>query len=110
MISRRLTDQLVKTAIHAGASAIAVHGRNRFQSSDSCPVSLEDIRFANDAANGAVPVIANGDVFTLEDAQHTRSVCGVNGVMSARGLLANPALFAGATSTPDPAIQVGISL
>ena len=72
---------------------ISVHGRTRHQTSAGTPVSLKDIRFANEIAAGAVPVVANGDVFSLADAQKTREVCKVNGVMSARGLLANPVLF-----------------
>lgn len=35
-------------------------------------------------------MVANGDVFSLKEAEETRRVCGVKGVMSARGLLANP--------------------
>lgn len=74
----------------AGADALTVHGRTRFQPSSSHPVNLERITFAVGCAKGQVPVVANGDVFTLEEADETRRICGVQGVMSARGLLANP--------------------
>lgn len=80
----------MSTAIAAGADLIAVHGRTRHQSSEGHPVSLEAIRIANDLINKRVPVVANGDVWNLADARRTREVTGVKGVMSARGLLANP--------------------
>lgn len=39
-------------------------------------------------------MLSNGDVFTLEDAAHHVAETGVDGVMAARGLLLNPAMFA----------------
>jgi tRNA-dihydrouridine synthase 4 len=74
----------------AGVDCISVHGRTRHMTSAAHPVSLEQIAFAREVAKGEVPIVANGDVFTLADAQRTREVCGVSGVMSARGLLENP--------------------
>ena len=51
-----------------------------------------------------VPVIANGDIFSLEDAKKCQILTGVDGVMAARGLLANPALFKGYKEVPDECI------
>jgi tRNA-dihydrouridine synthase len=87
---RRFTEQLVRTAIMAGVDCISVHGRTRHQTSAGHPVNLEQIAFAQEVAKGEVPIVANGDVFSFEDAKRTREVCGVKGVMSARGLLENP--------------------
>ncbi|KZT52133.1 FMN-linked oxidoreductase [Calocera cornea HHB12733] len=105
------TEQLVQTAIHAGASHITVHGRNRHQASTQ-PVNLPGISFAVEAAKGEVPVVANGDAWSLPEVVKIRNETGAQGVMSARGLLANPALFSGYTSTPPSAIAqfVDISL
>ncbi|KAG8908779.1 hypothetical protein FRB99_003017 [Tulasnella sp. 403] len=83
------TEQLVQTAIHAGASHISVHGRTRHQAS-TAPVSLSSIEFAVQSAKGLVPIVANGDVWTQVDAEEIRKTTCVQGVMSARGLLANP--------------------
>lgn len=80
----------MQTAIQAGADVLSVHGRTRHQSSEGHPVNLLAIKFAVEAAKGQVPVVANGDVFSLAEAKLAREECGVNGVMSARGLLANP--------------------
>lgn len=54
------------------------------------PVDLPAIAFANSLVNGRVPTVANGDAWTYEDVQNIRAQTGVQGVMAARGLLANP--------------------
>jgi tRNA-dihydrouridine synthase 4 len=41
-----------------------------------------------------IPVIANGGIFTLKGAEELYQLTKVDGVMSARGLLRNPTLFA----------------
>ncbi|KAF8315893.1 FMN-linked oxidoreductase [Clavulina sp. PMI_390] len=98
------TNQLIETAIHAGASMVTVHGRTRHQASTH-PVDLAGISFAVECGKGEVPIVANGDVWSYTEAEMIRKTTGVQGVMSARGLLANPALFAGYESTPNHAIS-----
>eukprot|EP00048_Salpingoeca_helianthica_P021428 m.12199 g.12199 ORF g.12199 m.12199 type:complete len:311 (+) comp5971_c0_seq2:127-1059(+) len=91
----RISDNLQETvefarrAEHAGAAWVTVHGRTPKQRSQ--PVNIEAIRVVREALH--VPVIANGDVNSIADAAHIRERTGVHGVMSARGLLANPALY-----------------
>lgn len=84
------TNELVTSAVAAGADFISVHGRTRHQSSEAHPVDPEAIAFAASCAKGVVPIVANGDVFTREEGENLRRQTGVQGVMSARGLLANP--------------------
>ncbi|KAI8458750.1 tRNA-dihydrouridine synthase [Phakopsora pachyrhizi] len=98
------TSRLIKTAIYAGVSFITVHGRTRKQPSSS-KVSLDSIKFSVEESrgtsfNGPVPIVANGDVFDLNCARLTREYCGLNAVMSARGLQENPALFDGHPRIP----------
>jgi tRNA-dihydrouridine synthase 4 len=50
-------------------------------------------------------VIANGDVKTLRAAHEIAKVTGIDGVMSARALLENPALFKGYDSCPWEAVE-----
>lgn len=88
--TRSRTNELVSNAIAGGADFISVHGRTRHQSSEAYPVNPEAIAFAASCTKGAVPVVANGDVFTKEDGEELRRKTGVQGAMSARGLLANP--------------------
>ncbi|CEQ41757.1 SPOSA6832_03509 [Sporobolomyces salmonicolor] len=105
-----ITNELVSTIIAAGADILTVHGRTRHQSSSGFPVNLDAIAFAASCAKGAVPVVANGDVFSKEDAEETRRRTGVQGVMAARGLLANPVrLFSPAygQTMPNPFLHPG---
>ena len=80
------TEQLVSNAIAMGVSHITIHGRTRFQASTE-PVDLPGLAFAVDVIGGRVPTVANGDLWTLDDAEKMRGT-GVDGVMGARGLLA----------------------
>jgi len=57
-----------------------------------------------------VPIIGNGHCFTLSDAQLWKEHTGVNGIMAARGLLQNPALFAGYSQTPPELVKDWIAI
>ncbi|TXT07169.1 hypothetical protein VHUM_03339 [Vanrija humicola] len=105
----RATETLVRNALAVGVSHITVHGRTRHQASTE-PVSLPAIKFAVDLVGGQVPTVANGDLWELADAERMRRETGVNGTMAARGLLANPALFAGYTVTPQHAVENFVNL
>ena len=74
----------------AGASCIAVHGRTRSQMySGAADWSI--IRKVKDAVK--IPVIANGDVFTWEDAKKILNQTNADMVMVGRGAFGNPWLF-----------------
>ncbi|OCF42936.1 tRNA-dihydrouridine synthase 4 [Kwoniella heveanensis CBS 569] len=105
----KLTEQLIKTALQANISHLTIHGRTRHQSSAD-PVNLDGIKFAVETVNGQVPCSGNGDIWELNDAVIMRETTGVSGVMGARGLLANPALFAGYKTTPSHCVSQFISL
>ena len=75
----------------AGASFITVHGRTREQRGH--PVNLGAIRDIKQSVG--VPVVANGDIRSLGDMEDTVSATGCDGVMAARGMLENPAMYAG---------------
>lgn len=82
--------EIAAAAERAGVSAITVHGRTREQLY-SPGVDLAVIRGVKEAVS--VPVIGNGDIFTVADAIRMREVTGCDGVMVARGALGNPFLF-----------------
>ncbi|KIS01181.1 tRNA-dihydrouridine synthase 4 [Cryptococcus deuterogattii 2001/935-1] len=103
------TEQLISNALQAGISHLTIHGRTRHQPSTD-PVNLPGIKFAVECVKGQVPCVANGDVWELEDARRMRFQTGVQGVMAARGLLANPALFAGYDKTPEDCVSQFINL
>ncbi|KAI8612004.1 hypothetical protein BC830DRAFT_1068169 [Chytriomyces sp. MP71] len=98
----RRTIDYVKIAEAAGVDYITVHGRTRKMRSTE-PANFEAIRTIKEHAT--VPIFANGDVFSLEDADKIVEMTGVDGVMAARGLLENPALFSGFKTTPLDAVE-----
>ncbi|KAI8581794.1 hypothetical protein K450DRAFT_285883 [Umbelopsis ramanniana AG] len=96
------TYEFVKRAESVGVEYITVHGRTKTQKNTE-PANLDAIRFVKESAS--VPIIANGGVFSMADVEEIYSKTNVDGVMSARGLLRNPALFAGYENTPWECIE-----
>ena len=85
------TVDLCRQMERAGASFITVHGRTREQRGH--PVNLGAIRDIKQSVG--VPVVANGDIRSLGDMEDTVTATGCDGVMAARGMLENPAMYAG---------------
>lgn len=52
-----------------------------------------------------IPVVANGDIRTLQDAEDIQGVTKVDGVMAARGILQNPAMYSGFENAPLQCVQ-----
>lgn len=80
----------------AGASLITIHGRTKV-GLYSGKVHFDEIARVKKAVQ--IPVIANGGIFTEEDANYMLEATGADGVGLARGCLSNPLLFATLSGT-----------
>ena len=83
--------EFAKMAEQAGAAAIAVHGRTRVQ----MYAGRADWDIIRDVKRSvSIPVIANGDIFSPEDAEHILRYTGCDLAMVGRGSFGNPWIFA----------------
>ncbi|CAH1787401.1 unnamed protein product [Owenia fusiformis] len=104
--NERQTVELCQRAEHAGVSWIAVHGRTPAERTQ--PVNYDIMKLIQSSVS--VPVVANGDIKSLQDVKDISERTGVKGVMCARGILQNPAMFAGYNTTPKECIKQWIEL
>lgn len=82
--------QIGKIAEKSGIDYVILHARTKDQMY-SGKASREDIRILKEALT--IPVIANGDVFSVEDYIEIMDLTKADGVMLARGVMGNPFLF-----------------
>lgn len=84
----------VDMLVEAGAQMIVVHGRLRDQRGHNQGLADWDVIKQVRERHPNIPIFANGNVRYYQDVIDCMEHTGVDGVMSACGLLDNPALFA----------------
>lgn len=94
-----IASEYAKLCEDNGASLITIHGRVR-EAYYSGEVDFNAIEKAKKSVK--IPVIANGGIFTKEDADEIMDKTGADGVMLARGGLQNPFLACELLGTENP--------
>lgn len=85
-----IASEFAKMAEDAGARLITIHGRVR----EAYYAGEPDFKAIEKAKNSvSIPVIANGGIFTEKDADDMINRTGADGVMIARGGIADPNIF-----------------
>ncbi len=112
---RRNALRIARIAEAAGVQALAIHGRTR-----TCAFGgqAEYESIAEVKSRVRIPVIANGDVHTPEDAKRVLEATGADGVMVGRAAQGRPWLFreiahylaTGERLAPPPAREIGAVL
>ena len=88
--NEKIAPEIALACESAGADYITFHGRTR-AGKYKAPIDYTPIKEAKMAVN--IPVIANGDITSLEIAQDVREYTGCDGIMIGRGAVGNPWIF-----------------
>ncbi len=94
---------IARAAEQGGASWLTIHGRTRKQLYKP-PVDWVAIGRAREHIS--IPVVANGDLFTVDAIEACRRVSGCEHFMVGRGAMARPNLFAQARGQHAPDLEV----
>ena len=87
------TKEWVSTLLEMKPAALIIHGRTRKEMS-SVPAHWDEIGIAAEIAKGTKTlIIGNGDVVDLNDARQKAKDYNLDGIMTGRGIFANPWFF-----------------
>ncbi|XP_055542459.1 tRNA-dihydrouridine(20a/20b) synthase [NAD(P)+]-like isoform X2 [Wyeomyia smithii] len=105
--SLKATIDMCRKLESSGITFITVHGRTPADKTN-VPVNKDALKQIKDSLS--IPVVANGDIFSLRHADAMHEITNCDGVMAARGILSNPAMFAGYEKTPLECIQKWLNI
>ncbi len=111
-IDEHITYQWTETLMETEPAALILHGRTQKMMSKK-PADWEEIHKAvevRDAHGSNIPVIGNGDIFTMEDALEKIEKYGVDGVMIGRGVFTDPWIFKSEKYNPTPEKKLNLLL
>lgn len=91
-----IAGEFAKMCEDSGADMITIHGRSRNMMYEGTPY-FEQIEQAKSVVR--IPVIANGGIFSIADAEKMMKLTGADGVMIARYAIENPFVFSELTNT-----------
>ncbi|MBY0335569.1 MAG: tRNA dihydrouridine synthase DusB [Acetobacteraceae bacterium] len=106
--------RLARIAQECGIRLVTIHGRTR-QQLYTGTADWDFIRSVKDAVS--IPVIANGDILTVEDAAEAKRRAGADGVMIGRGCYGRPwfpaqvaAFLRDGSRIPDPTLEEQLAI
>jgi tRNA-dihydrouridine synthase C len=85
----------------AGASELVVHARTKAHGYRP-PAYWDCIALIREAVH--IPVVANGEIWTIDDARRCREASGCDALMLGRGMVADPGLALAIRSPHEPAL------
>ena len=88
--NEKIPEAIARTVESAGADFLTLHGRTR-AGRYKAPVDYDAIARAKAAVD--IPVIANGDITSLQKVHDVRNLTKCDGVMIGRGAVGNPWIF-----------------
>lgn len=88
--NEKIPDKIAIACEQAGADFISIHGRTR-AGKYKAKIDYEAIARAKENVN--IPVIANGDIESLERAKEVKRITGCKSLMIGRGAIGNPWIF-----------------
>ena len=84
-----LLEEVVENVIHGGASELCIHARTR-EDRYKPPAYWSAVKKISDKTT--IPIIINGEIWSVEDAKKARKESGCNDIMLGRGALTCPDL------------------
>ncbi len=88
--NEKIPEQIAKAVENSGGDFLTLHGRTR-AGKYKAPVDYEAIKAAKNSVK--IPIIANGDLTSLQKVKEVRKYTSCDAVMIGRGAIGNPWIF-----------------
>jgi tRNA-dihydrouridine synthase B len=88
---KKIPKEIAKVCQNSGADWVTFHGRTRADKYDPLKIDYNSIAEAKSVLN--IPLVANGDITSLQKYKEVKKITGANAVMIGRGAVGNPWIF-----------------